>query len=106
MHAESPVHVVCTVTSRQVDTPARCFGDSRTDRVTVVIDVSPADPDDLRLFVGEDRLVLRVDAPGWTESLAFRPKSVDTFGDDHDAVYNNGVLTVTMETAEPSNKFS
>ena len=98
MHPESPVHGVCIVTSRQVDTPTRCFADSRADRVTVVIDVSPADPEDLRLFVGEDRLILRVDAPGWTEARAYRPESVAALGDDHEAVYNNGVLTVTMET--------
>ena len=98
MHQGSPGHLVCIVTSRQVDTPMRCYADSCDERVTVVIDVSPADPDDLRLFVGEDRLVLRVDAPGWTEERAIRPESVATLGDDHEAVYNNGVLTVTMET--------
>ncbi|AGB15238.1 hypothetical protein Halru_0611 [Halovivax ruber XH-70] len=88
-----------TVSPRVANRPTQYYYDSATDRIDVVVDVSPAERDDLTVLVGDDRLELTIDGPDGPDERAFRTPSADwAFGDDHDAIYNNGVLTISVET--------
>ncbi|WP_254861863.1 hypothetical protein [Halovivax gelatinilyticus] len=81
--------------------PTQYYYDSATDRVDVVVDVSPAGRDDLTVLVGGETLEVTIDGHDGTDTRSFRTPSADwTFGDDHEAVYNNGVLTVSVETSD------
>lgn len=89
-----------TAQPRSEPRPTQYYYDSATDRVDVVVDVSPAGREDLTVLVGEQRLELRIDGRDGTDERAFRTPADDwCFGDDHEAVYNNGVLTVSVETS-------
>ncbi|WP_247731064.1 Hsp20/alpha crystallin family protein [Halovivax limisalsi] len=90
-----------TVSPAQRDRPTQYYYDSATDRVDVVLDVSPAHREDLTVLVGEERLEVHIDADEGVDERAFRTPTADwTFGEDHEAVYNNGVLTVSVETSD------
>ncbi|MFC3960234.1 hypothetical protein [Halovivax cerinus] len=90
-----------TAQPRSEHRPTQYYYDSATDRVDVVVDVSPAAREDLTVLVGDDRLELRIDGPDGVDERAFRTPTADWgFGEDHEAVYNNGVLTVSVETNE------
>lgn len=81
--------------------PTQYYYDSATDRVDVVVDVSPADLEDLTVLVGEQRLELRIDGHDGVDERAFRtPTDEWCFADDHEAVYNNGVLTISVGTSD------
>lgn len=98
-HARVPR--VSTVSPAQRDHPTQYYYDSATDRVDVVLDVSPASREDLTVLVGEERLEVQIDGHDGIDERAFRtPTTAWTFGDDHEAIYNNGVLTVSIETAD------
>ncbi len=90
-----------TVSPRTEHRPTQYYYDSATDRVDVVVDVSPANQDDLTVLVGDERLELTIDGHDGTDSRTFRTPATDwTFGDEHEAVYNNGVLTISVETSD------
>ena len=82
--------------------PVRALYDHTADRLRVVVDVSPATIDDLAVEADSRRVRLEIDRDGerYTRVLSPLPSIPARwgFGDDRSAVYNNGVLTVTLET--------
>ena len=74
--------------------------DGSADRVRVAVDVDPATHEDVTVEVGARRLRIAVACDG--DDIADRtvtPLPPDlAFGDDREAVYNNGVLSVSLET--------
>ncbi|QSX00131.1 Hsp20/alpha crystallin family protein [Haloterrigena alkaliphila] len=82
--------------------PTRVLSDRVDDCVRVVVDVSPAAVDDLTVEAGTTRVRIEIDRDGERYARVFSPlPSLPPrrgFGDDRSAVYNNGVLTVSLET--------
>lgn len=74
--------------------------DGPADRLRVVVDVDPATREDVTVEVGARRLRIAVARDG--DDIAERtvtPLPPDLgFGDDREAICNNGVLTVSLET--------
>ena len=81
--------------------PTQLLYDSSSGRLDVVVDVSPASLDELTVAVGSSTILLRFDGrDGYTDELRLSPPGPShRFDDDHRAVYNNGVLSVSVGTA-------
>ncbi|MFC6769845.1 Hsp20/alpha crystallin family protein [Natrinema soli] len=87
--------------------PTQIVYDGRADEVRAAVDVAPVALEDVTVEVGARRLRIGVasdDADDDTNDDAERtvtplPREL-VFGDDREAVYNNGVLSVTLETVE------
>lgn len=78
--------------------PLQIVYDGRTDRLRVAVDVAPADCEDLTVAVGSRRLRIAVATDdGGERTLTPLPRGI-AFGDDREAIYNNGILTITLET--------
>lgn len=81
--------------------PTQLLYDSSSGRVDVIVDVSPASPDELTVAVGSSTILLQFDGEdGYSDELTFSPPSPQhRFDGEHRAIYNNGVLSVSVETA-------
>lgn len=70
-----------------------------TGRFTVVVDVFPATIDDLAVRVSSRRARLELDHPWGTFERSFRPPEGRAIADgDRRAVFNNGVLRISVPT--------
>lgn len=78
--------------------PVRLDHDRSSDRFEAVVDVLPAAVDDLTVEASSRRLHLTIDRDGERVERSLPAPDAYRFGDDRDAVYNNGVLTVSLET--------
>jgi HSP20 family molecular chaperone IbpA len=94
--------------------PMQIVYEGTNDRVRAAVDIAPAARDDVTVEVGSRRLRIAVDrgervtdgrpgdGPDGSDDRVERtvtplPPGLE-FGDDRRAVYNNGVLTVSLET--------
>ncbi|RQG92925.1 hypothetical protein EA462_01505 [Natrarchaeobius halalkaliphilus] len=83
--------------------PTQARYDSEDDELIFTVDAFPADIDDVAVAVGSRRLRIRI-GPG-SETGGVRYERIvtspprRTFTDEREAVYNNGVLTVTVGAA-------
>lgn len=86
--------------------PVRALYDREDGRLRIVVDASPAAVDDLTVEAGATRVRIAIDRGGERYVRVLSPlpslpadrRLRRRFGEDHRAVYNNGVLTVTLET--------
>ncbi|QCC59261.1 Hsp20/alpha crystallin family protein [Natrinema thermotolerans] len=96
--------------------PTQVVYDGTSDRLRAAVDVAPAATDDVTVEVGSRRLRIAVDRGDSVEvgdqhgdeqtasddriverTVTPLPPGLE-FGDDRHAFYNNGVLTVSLET--------
>lgn len=84
--------------------PARSRYDRDDERLTVVVDVFPAGIDDVSVAVGTTRLRISVDRGPTVSDGYVAPPNGTVFTGDGRATCNNGVLTVTAETARPRSR--
>lgn len=79
--------------------PVQLVFEGSADRLCVTVDVAPATADDLTVEVGSSRLRIAVnDGPDIADCTLTPLPSDLAFGDDRHATYNNGVLTIILET--------
>ncbi|MBZ6495791.1 Hsp20/alpha crystallin family protein [Natrinema longum] len=79
--------------------PTQFVYEGRADRFRAAVDVAPATIDDVTVEVGPRRLRIAVDRPDGVAERTVTPLPPDlVFGDERTAVYNNGVLSVSLET--------
>ena len=82
--------------------PTQIVYDGTADRLRVTVDVDPTPADDVTVRAGARRLRIAVDRDGDVVKRTVTPLPPGlVFGDDREAVYNNGVLTVSLETHAP-----
>lgn len=80
--------------------PTQVIYDASADQLRVAVDVDPAPIDDVTVEAGPRRLRIAVDRDAGIAERTLTPLPRDlVFSDDRVAVYNNGVLTVRLETA-------
>lgn len=79
--------------------PVRLDHDRSSGRFEAVVDVFPAAVDDLTVEANSRRLHLTIERDGERVERSLRAPEGYRFGDDRDAVYNNGVLTVSLEAS-------
>ncbi|WP_019991840.1 Hsp20/alpha crystallin family protein [Natronorubrum tibetense] len=80
--------------------PTRAVHDRSAGRLTVVVDALPAAIDDITVTASSRRICLRIEHEDTTFDRAVSPPDrLDAFTDEREAVYNNGVLTVSVGTA-------
>ncbi|WP_121741696.1 hypothetical protein [Natronorubrum halophilum] len=80
--------------------PTRAIYDHAADRLTVAADLFPDDVDDITVTVSPREIRLLVDRDETTlERSVAPPAPRRVFTDDREAVYNNGILTVSVGTA-------
>lgn len=78
--------------------PVQVVYDASVDRLCVAVDVDPASIDDVTVEAGPRRLRIAVDRDAGIAERTLTPLPRDrVFGDDREAIYNNGVLTVRLE---------
>lgn len=83
--------------------PTQLLYDSATESFSIVLDVSPAAVEDVRVAVGSDTVEIGFDHPNGRYEQSFSPPTNrHVFDGDHEALYNNGILTVTVETVRQS----
>ncbi|ELZ22129.1 Hsp20/alpha crystallin family protein [Natrinema limicola] len=83
--------------------PTQIVYHGSADRLRVTVDVDPTPADDVTVRAGARRLRIAVDRDGGVVKRTVTPLPPGfVFGDDREAVYNNGVLTVSLETHAPS----
>lgn len=83
--------------------PTRVAYDHSSGAVTIVVDALPATIDDLTVAVGSSRVRFRIERGGTVyDRTVSPPVQGRTFTDDREAVYNNGVLTISVGTARAS----
>ena len=79
--------------------PTRCLYDRTGESMTVVVDAAPATGDDITVAVSDRRIRIGVSRAGDDVSWDVTPPTYrHRFGDDREARYVNGVLTVTVGT--------
>ena len=78
--------------------PIQVVHDRSDDRLEAVVDIHPADADDLTVEASASQLKLTVECEDERAEQTLTPPDRHAFGDDRTAVYNNGVLSVTLET--------
>lgn len=81
--------------------PTQVVYEGAADQLRVAVDVAPAEIDDVSVEAGSRRLRLivdRRDGAGVAERTVTPLPWGIVFGDDREAVYNNGVLSVSLET--------
>ena len=80
--------------------PSRAVYDHDSDRLTIVVDALPAAVEDITVTASSKRVHLRIDCGERTfERSVTPPAPARVFTDDREAVYNNGVLTVSVGTS-------
>lgn len=84
--------------------PTRLVHDSSLNRLAVVVDVLPATADDLSVTVGSTQLRITCELPdGSYERTVVSPRGY-WFTDERNAIYNNGVLSVSLGTVHRRNR--
>ena len=82
--------------------PVRILYDRAADRLRVAVDAAPASVDDLTVEAGASRVRIEIARDGERYVRVLSPLSAipsrRVFGGGRRAVYNNGVLTVSLET--------
>ncbi|WP_226480621.1 Hsp20/alpha crystallin family protein [Natrinema amylolyticum] len=79
--------------------PTQFVYEGAADRFRAAVDVAPAGIDDVTIEAGSRRLRIAVDRGDDVVERTVTPLSSDlVFGEDREAVYNNGVLTVSLAT--------
>ncbi|MFP8952860.1 Hsp20/alpha crystallin family protein [Natrialbaceae archaeon A-arb3/5] len=78
----------------------RVLRDCSAERLSIVADVLPAEIDDVRVAVGSARVRITVERDGDVSEQTIAPLTRRTFTDDREAIYNNGVLTISLGTTE------
>lgn len=79
--------------------PVRIHHDRAAERLRVAVDAFPEAIDDVTVEVGPRKLRITIDRAGESYERTISPPSVRYgFGCDRRALYNNGVLSVTLET--------
>ncbi|APX98046.1 hypothetical protein [Natronorubrum daqingense] len=79
--------------------PVRVQHDRPANEFRLVADIYPTQNDDLTVHVGTNRVRLAVASGDAVFERTIAPlPSRRVFGDDHRGAYNNGVLTLTLET--------
>ncbi|QLG49383.1 Hsp20/alpha crystallin family protein [Natrinema halophilum] len=79
--------------------PIQIVYDGPADRLRVVVDVAPADAADLTVQVGSSRIRIAVDCDDDIAERVLTPLPRDlVFGGDREAIYNNRVCTISLET--------
>lgn len=85
--------------------PTQAVYDRGAGRVTVAVDVAPAAIDDITVTASSSRLYLRIDRGDTVfERSVTPPVPRHAFTDEREAVYNNGVLTVSVGTTRRSRR--
>lgn len=83
--------------------PTRRTYDRSTGELRIVVDALPASIDDVTVAVGSSRLRIRIEHDGRVyDRTETPPRSGRAFTTDGTAVYNNGILTVTVPTTRNS----
>ncbi|SER21330.1 Hsp20/alpha crystallin family protein [Natrinema salaciae] len=79
--------------------PIQVVYDGRVGRLRVAVDVDPVPVEDVTVEAGSRRLRIAVDrgVDGVAERTLTPLPRGHVVGDDREAVYNNGVLTVSLE---------
>ncbi|MGQ3411324.1 Hsp20/alpha crystallin family protein [Natrinema sp. LN54] len=79
--------------------PMQFVYEGPADRLRAAVDVAPAAIDDVTVEVGSRRVRIAVDCDGDIAERTVTPLPPGlAFGDDRQASYNNGVLTLSIET--------
>ncbi|AEH38185.1 hypothetical protein [Halopiger xanaduensis] len=92
-----------TVTTTAPTFPTQRTYDRSTGELTIAVDAFPASIDDATVAVGSSRLRIRIEHDGRVyDRTETPPRSDRAFTTDGKAVYNNGVLTVTVATTRRS----
>ena len=79
--------------------PTYLHYDSRVDRLTICLDVAPADVEDVSVATGRRCVEISVERSGGVWERSFVPPTDEhAFDGDQRARYKNGILTVTLET--------
>lgn len=79
--------------------------DRSSGELTIVVDALPAGIDDVAVAAGPSRVRIRIERDGSVYDRTVSPPARGrAFTDDRTAIYNNGVLTVTVGTAPTSNR--
>jgi len=79
--------------------PTQVVYDGPTDRLRVTVDVAPAAVEELTVEAGSRRIRIAVARGDDVAERTVTPLPRDlVFGDDREAVYNNGVLSLSLET--------
>ncbi|WP_222916737.1 Hsp20/alpha crystallin family protein [Natrinema sp. SYSU A 869] len=79
--------------------PTQFVYEGPLNRFRAAVDIAPTGIDDVTVEAGPRHLRVIVDLGDHVAERAVRPLPDDlVFGDDHEAVYNNGVLTVSLST--------
>ncbi|WP_276254803.1 hypothetical protein [Halomontanus rarus] len=92
-----------TVTDRQ-RLPTQLVHDSSLNRLAVVVDVLPATVDDLSVTVGSTQLRVTCELPDGCFERTIVPPRGYWFTDERNAMYNNGVLSVSLGTVHRRNR--
>ena len=84
---------------RTATVPTYLHYDSRADRLTICLDVAPADVEDVSVATGRNRAEITVERSGGVWERSFDPPTDEhVFEGNQRARYKNGILTVTLET--------
>ena len=96
---------VSATTSEATPFPTRVAYDRASGALMVVVDAHPATIDDVAVAACSSRLRIRIEHDGSVyDRTVSPPVQGRTFTDDREAVYNNGVLSVTVGTARASSR--
>ncbi|MFC6716531.1 Hsp20/alpha crystallin family protein [Natrialbaceae archaeon GCM10025810] len=80
--------------------PTQLSYDSAVETLSIVLDVSPVGADDVTVSVGPNVVRISFDHDDDVfERVVSPPTDTHVFDGEREAIYNNGVLTVTVETA-------
>ncbi|GAB3670693.1 hypothetical protein [Halopiger thermotolerans] len=83
--------------------PTRRTYDRSTGELTIAVDAFPAPIDDVTVAVGSSRLRIRIEHDGRVYDRTEVPPGNDrAFATDGEAIYNNGILTVSVGTTRDS----
>ncbi|ELY83992.1 Hsp20/alpha crystallin family protein [Natrinema altunense] len=79
--------------------PTQFVYEGTADRFRAVVDVAPAGIDDVTIEADSRRLRLAVDRGDHVLERTVTPLTSDlAFGEDREASYNNGILTISLVT--------
>lgn len=83
--------------------PTRRVYDHSREELTIIVDAFPATVEDVTVAVGSRRIRIRVEHDGTVYDRTISPPRYGhAFADDGEAVYNNGVLSITVGTTPVS----
>ncbi|QLK27572.1 Hsp20/alpha crystallin family protein [Natrinema zhouii] len=81
--------------------PTQIVYDGRADELRVAVDVAPTAREDVMVEAGARRLRIAITREADLAERTVTPLPPGhVFGDDREAIYNHGVLSVTLEAVE------